>query len=330
MRWRCGPGKFAVRLTQEERDQLEHTVRAGRSPVRVATRARILLKTDEGWSASRVAQALDVAEGTVFRIKRRFAEDGLDGALNDRAQTNRYRKLDDRGEAHLIALACSPAPEGHDHWNLRLLETTMAEVTPASEKNSSNPGRRVSHLRAIRSLLRWSTQMLADARPAIPVEPGRPRRVRIPEGGHPEPVSEPPLEACGGNREAHRGGLRPADAVAGGRGLPRCTGGLGSDNRTHRKASLYQAFPAAEARRIAKRLEFHFTPKHGSWLNMAEIEFSVLSRSCLRKRLPDEAALCREVHALELERNEAQARINWRFSIQDARTKLHRLYPFNS
>ena len=99
---------------------------------------------------------------------------------------------------------------------------------------------------------------------------------------------------------------------------------------THRMASLYQAFPAAEARRIAKRLEFHHTPKHGSWLNMAEIEFSVLSRSCLRQRLPDEAALCREVHALELERNEAQARINWRFSIQDARAKLHRLYPFNS
>ena len=88
----------------------------------------MLLKTGEGWSASRVAQALDVAEGTVFRIKRRFAEDGLDGALNDRAQTNRYRKLDDRGEAHLIALACSPAPEGHDHWNLRLLADRMVEL----------------------------------------------------------------------------------------------------------------------------------------------------------------------------------------------------------
>ena len=63
---------------------------------------------------------------------------------------------------------------------------------------------------------------------------------------------------------------------------------------THRTASLYETFPAAEARRIAKRLEFHYTPKHGSWLNMAEIEFSVLSRSCLRQRLPDEEALGRE------------------------------------
>ena len=96
---------------------------------------------------------------------------------------------------------------------------------------------------------------------------------------------------------------------------------------THRQASLYQTFPAAEARRIARRLEFHYTPKHGSWLNMAEIEFSIFSRSCLRQRLPDEESLRREVQALEQERNQAQARINWRFGILDARTKLHRLYP---
>ena len=75
---------------------------------------------------------------------------------------------------------------------------------------------------------------------------------------------------------------------------------------THRPASLYETFPAAEARRIAKRLEFHYTPKHGSWLNMAEIEFSVLSRSCLKQRLPDQEALQREVQALVKERNAAE------------------------
>ena len=74
---------------------------------------------------------------------------------------------------------------------------------------------------------------------------------------------------------------------------------------THRPASLYETFPAAEARRIARRLEFHYTPKHGSWLNMAEIEFSVLSRSCLKQRLPGEEALRREVQALVKERNAA-------------------------
>ena len=96
---------------------------------------------------------------------------------------------------------------------------------------------------------------------------------------------------------------------------------------THRAASLYETFPPEEARRIAKRLEFHHTPKHGSWLNMAEIEFSVFSRSCLRQRNPNEESLCRQVQALELERNQAQARINWQFTAQDARGKLRRLYP---
>ena len=120
--------KFAVRLTSEERDQLEHMIRAGKSPARSVTRARILLKTDEGWSAPKVAQALDVSVGTVFNIKRRFAEDGLEGALKDRVQARRYRKLDERAEAHLIALACSPAPEGHDHWELRLLADRMVEL----------------------------------------------------------------------------------------------------------------------------------------------------------------------------------------------------------
>ena len=120
--------KFAVRLTPEERNQLEHMVRAGKGSARVINRARILLKTGEGWSAPKVAQALDVAQGTVLNVKRRFAEGGLDGVLKDRPQAHRYRKMDDRAEGHLIALACSPAPEGHEHWNLRLLADKVVEL----------------------------------------------------------------------------------------------------------------------------------------------------------------------------------------------------------
>jgi hypothetical protein len=96
---------------------------------------------------------------------------------------------------------------------------------------------------------------------------------------------------------------------------------------THRVASLYQTFEPAEARRIAKRLEFHYTPKHGSWLNMAEIELSVFSRQCLDRRVPDEGALKREIAALEGERNSARASVNWQFTSQDARVKLKRIYP---
>jgi len=78
---------------------------------------------------------------------------------------------------------------------------------------------------------------------------------------------------------------------------------------------------------LPKRKELHYTPKHGSRLNMAQIEFSIFYRSCQRQRVPDEESLRREVHALELERDHVQAQINWRFGIQDARTKLQRLYP---
>ena len=96
---------------------------------------------------------------------------------------------------------------------------------------------------------------------------------------------------------------------------------------THTKGSLYEAFEPEEARRIARRLEFHYTPKHGSWLNMAEIELSVLSRQCLDRRIADKAVLAREVGAWEEERNRNGASIDWRFTTSDARIKLKKLYP---
>ncbi len=120
--------KYGVRLASEQREELQSLIRVGRSSARVTARARILLKSDDGWTAPRVAEALDVALGTVYRVKQRFAGEGLDGALWDRPQANRRRKLDDRGEAHLIALACSPPPEGHDHWTLRLLAGHVVEL----------------------------------------------------------------------------------------------------------------------------------------------------------------------------------------------------------
>ena len=192
--------KYGVRLTPEQRNQLEHLVRAGKSTARVTTRARILLKTDAGWAAPRVAEALDVAEGTVFRIKG-FAEAGLAGALQDRVQANRYRKLEDRGEAHLIALACSPAPEGHAHWTLRLLAGKVVELglagvprdgAPAAQKNALKPWQKkewcipkvsadfVAHMEEVLDLYaepydpkrpvvcfdETSTQLLAETQPA--------------------------------------------------------------------------------------------------------------------------------------------------------------------
>ena len=293
----------------------------------------------------------------------------------ERTQAHRYRKLDDRGEAHLVALACSPAPEGHDHWTLRLLAGKVVELGLASsmshegvrqrlKKNALKPWQKkewcipkvsadfVAHMEEVLDLYEepydprrpvvcfdeTSTQLLAQTRLALPPRPGIPLR-----------------QAYEYRREGVRNLFLTCEPQAGWRHVAvtqrRTMEDFAQQMRwlvdeaypevevvrvvldnlnTHRMASLYEAFPAAEARRIAKRPEFHYTPKHGSWLNMAEIEFSVLSRSCLRQRLPDEEALGREVQALVTERNTAQATVNWRFNTRDARTKLHRLYPFDS
>ena len=96
---------------------------------------------------------------------------------------------------------------------------------------------------------------------------------------------------------------------------------------THTPASLYEAFDPTEAKRLAGKLEIHYTPKHGSWLNMAEIELSVLSRQCLNRRVPDFETLEAEAHAWQQRRDEKGVRIDWRFTTDDARIKLKRLYP---
>lgn len=96
---------------------------------------------------------------------------------------------------------------------------------------------------------------------------------------------------------------------------------------THKPASLYERFAPEEARRILRKLEVHYTPKHGNWLNLVEIELSVLQRQCLTRRIPDAATLQREVTANEARRNEAKAIITWNFAVEAARRKLKRRYP---
>jgi hypothetical protein len=96
---------------------------------------------------------------------------------------------------------------------------------------------------------------------------------------------------------------------------------------THRPASLYEAFPAAEARRLVERFEWHYTPKHGSWLDMAESELSVLSSQCLERRIADKQILIDEVAAWESSRNKNHTKADWQFTTADARVKLKRLYP---
>ena len=153
-----------------------------------------------------------------------------------------------------------------------------------------------------------STQLLADVRPPMPARPGVPQR-----------------QDYEYRREGTRNLFLTCEPLAGWRHVEVTDRRTKQDFAHQMRWLVDEAYP--EARRIARKLKFHHTSKHGSWLNMAEIEFSVISRSCLRQRLPDEETLCREVKALEQERNEARAIIDWRFTTEDARRKLHRLYP---
>jgi len=180
-----------------------------------------------------------------------------------------------------------------------------------------------------------STQLIGEVRDPIPCAPGHPKRIddEYVRNGVAEIFME--VEALGGKRHVaiteHRTrvdwalqikemlDLRYPDAIK---------VRLVMDNlNTHNTASLYEAFAPAEARRLAERLEIHYTPKHGSWLNIAEIELSVLKGQCLDRRIADMEIMQSEVAAWEKDRNNSAKKINWQFTTSDARIKLKRLYP---
>ena len=149
---------YEIRLEMEDRDQLEQLAGKGRSSARKIARARILLKADAGWGVGRIVEALDVSPGTVCRIKRRYVEGGLQRALEENPRPGRAVKLDARGEAHLIALACSEAPQGHDHWTMRLLAGKVVELGLAPS---------MSH-EGVRKRLKKRSQAVAKERVVYP------------------------------------------------------------------------------------------------------------------------------------------------------------------
>jgi len=144
--------KYVVDLSPDERATLEHMLRSGKTGARKLTRARILLKAADGWNDEAIATALDVGTATVARTRQRFVETGL-GALDEASRPGAQRKLTGKQAAHLIAVACTPAPEGQAHWTLRLLADKVVELGFASsiaretvrqvlKKTRSNPGKK--------------------------------------------------------------------------------------------------------------------------------------------------------------------------------------------
>jgi len=190
-------------------------------------------------------------------------------------------------------------------------------------------------LRPVVCLDETSKELHATPRGALPMEPGRPARQDYEYERHGTRDLFLWVEPLAGRRHvavterrtsadlAHQLKALADEHYPGAERLVLVTDNL----NTHTPACLYEAFAPAEARRLAGRFEWHYTPEHGSWLNVAEIELSVLSRQCLNRRIADAAALAREVGAWEQGRNGARATIRWQFTAADARIKLRRLYP---
>ncbi len=180
-----------------------------------------------------------------------------------------------------------------------------------------------------------SKQLIADTREPIPMKPGRPARADYEyerNGTANLFMFFAPLE---GWRHIKVTGRRTAVDYAhalkdlADKHFPKVKKiVLVQDNlNTHKPASLYEAFPPAEARRLVERFEWHYSPKHGSWLNMAESELGILSNQCLDRRIPDQKTLSKEIAAWEKDRNKHHAKADWQFTTEDARIKLKHLYP---
>ena len=181
--------KYKVELTEAERSRLNEVSQRGKASVRTVKRALSLLKADQGLRDREIADVLLVNPATVARARKRYVEEGLEAAINDRPWPGRERKLDGRQEAHLIAFACSAAPEGHTHWTLQLLADKVVELEFAESIS----------LETVRQILKKRTQALEEERV---VYPQGERGVRGADGGRAGPVVK------GGEKTCHWGGVK--------------------------------------------------------------------------------------------------------------------------
>lgn len=144
---------YKVCLAEAERDHLKNMVSSGVDSARKLTRARILLKADEGWIDKEIVKALDVGKATVGRIRQKYAEGGLENAINPRPSIREYkRKFDGKAEAHLIALVCGDTPEGYAHWSLRLLAEHVVQLEQVEIESVSHETVRQTLKKTILSL----------------------------------------------------------------------------------------------------------------------------------------------------------------------------------
>src|SRR6266513_2461648 len=345
--------KYVVRLSGEERERLETLIRKGKSPARRVLKARILLKADvseagKGWSDNRIIDALETSPSMVYRVRKQLVEEGFEAVLSrkPRAMPAVARIFDGEKEAKLIALACSKPPKGRARWTLRLLENKVVELGIVDRASDSTFVAAMEDVLAVYTLPRdgdcplvcldeTSKQLIAETRVPMPMKAGRPARFDYEyerngtanlfmmfaplEGWRHVKVTDRHTAVDYAHVLKELADIHFADAKA---------IVLVQDNlSTHTKASLYEAFPAAEARRLVERFEWRYTPKHGSWLNLAESELGVLSSQCLDRRIPDKQSLIEEIAAWEHDRNANHTKADWQFTTKNARIKLKHLCP---
>src|SRR5271154_1165818 len=345
--------RYRVELSQAERDELTTMLSKGKCAARKLKRAQILLAADAGRGDEEIARTVAVGGSTVYRTKRRFVEGNLERALSEEQRPGAERKLTGKEEALLVATACTKPPAGRARWTLELLAENglkpwrrdmwcipkvdgeyVARMEDVLDLYAEAPDPR----RPVVCFDESPVQLIGEVRQPIPAEPGqlerydceyrrngtvnlfvcidihRPwRNVKVTERRAAEDYAQCMRELVD---------VYYPDAA--------CIRVVQDNLSTHSVGSLYEAFAPAEARRILRRLEFHYTPKHASWLNMVEIEIGVLRGQCLDRRIDDPKWLIREIGAWERQRNAAGARIKWMFTTDKARVKMRRAYPVTS
>ncbi|MBO1350308.1 MAG: IS630 family transposase [Hormoscilla sp. GUM202] len=371
--------RYIVRLSPEERQELENLVKKGKSSAFKIRHAQILLHSDanrECLSVEAIATMLHCNKNTVVEVRKRLVEKGFAAALErkKRSAPPTPRLFDGEAEARLIALACSTPPEGRVRWTLQLLADRVVElnIVPHCTANTIHevlkktcllphlreywvipPEENADFVAAMEDVLdiyqrpydanvpvvcmdEQPVQLTKETRIPLPPEPGKPARYDYEYERNGTASIFMFCEPLSGKRTVeaneHRTMTDWAQQIKHLLDVDYPTAQkviLVCDNlNTHKPAALYKTFPPQEAKRLLNRLEIHHTPKHGSWLNMAEIELAALTRQCLDRRIEDLPTLQSELAAWKRARNATGKTISWQFTTADARIKLERLYPF--
>lgn len=363
--------KNIVELNEEEKTELIALTSKGKVSARILKRANILLMSDSAKQTKEITESLNVSSSTVFRIKRRFVNYGLEEALNEGKRAGFPRKLDASQEALLISLACTKPPKGSARWTLSLIAEqfiALSDVEPVSietirrrfKENDLKPWQR-----KMWCVGKMNADYVAQMEHVLDLY-AKPENIAEPVVNFDEAMKQlvaditPPSRAKPGQAERQDyeykrvsvanifmffdryRGWRKTKATVSKKAVDfaQCMKELVDEHyphahkihvvmdnySTHKAGSLYKAFKPEEALRILNRLEFHYTPKHASWLNMVEIEIGNMNQQCLDRRIPDWAMLHQELEAWENKRNDAGASINWMFNVDAAREKLTKAY----